>query len=363
MNAGLLCGFFANSPCAFALIGPDLEILECNAGFAQFLRSSGQVSETPLRQLGPGLLRAACEAALSEGKTARALVLENSENWADRSPWRAEVFPVHHEKHPVAGVILREESGEKDLKTLAEQVRQNQELMREMDAFSYSISHDLKAPLRAVMGFSQALHFEAGSALEGRAAEYLERVRKSAERMNEMMDQLLKFSRAVRHEPVCSKVDISALAGVVACQAAETTPENHKVQWQIQPGLVALTDEKYLRSVLEILLSNALKFTRDQPEPRVEIGVVKLDGQKHFFVRDNGVGYDPAYAEKLFSPFQRLHAPEDFPGEGMGLAMARKILRRLGGRIRAESQLDQGATFFFTVGEEQSQDSRRHGTF
>ncbi len=222
-------------------------------------------------------------------------------------------------------------------------------LAAEMDAFAYSVSHDLKAPLRAVLGFSEALEYEFGSGLPGPAKEYLERVRNAAGRMNVLLDQLLRFSRCTRQEPAFQHVPLSALAEEIAQKAQESL--GWKATWTIQPELIAETDPRYIRAIIEALFNNALKFTSRRPNPTVEFGCLTADEERHFFVKDNGAGFDPELADKMFAPFQRMHSAEEFPGEGMGLAMAHRMIGRLGGRMWAESSKDGGATFYFSLGD------------
>lgn len=345
--------FFEDSPLGFALVGAKLELLEANAAFKACLGAYAENTAAWARVFKAGPLGAACMAAIQSGKTSHAVWLDLENGRGETVTLRADVFPVPREGSRAAGVVLQEMGEPGGVEGPEDYAKQTRELMREMDAFAYSVSHDLRAPLRAIVGFSQALSMEAGSLPPGRSAEYLERVLTSAERMNQMMDQLLKFSRAARQEPVVSRVDVSALAEGAAQKMLGNHP-GREVEWRIEAGLTANTDEKHLRTVLEILFDNSLKFTARQPEARIEFGAREAGGEVQFYVRDNGAGYDPIYAEKLFAPFQRLHAPDDFPGEGMGLAIARRIVRRLGGRIGGEAEPERGATFFFTVGNERA---------
>jgi PAS domain S-box-containing protein len=229
---------------------------------------------------------------------------------------------------------------------VAERTARLEAANRELESFSYSVSHDLRAPLRGIDGFSQALLEDYGPSLDPQASEYLERVRASAQRMGELINSLLRLSRITRSEIHCTLVDLSAL---FSAQAAELSAQDapRSVDWRIQPDLQVEADADLLRIVVENLLSNAWKFTRRQDEAIITIG----QEAGAFFVRDNGVGFDPAYAQKLFGAFQRLHTAAEFEGVGVGLATVQRIIHRHGGRIWAVSELGRGATFYFTLGE------------
>lgn len=228
-----------------------------------------------------------------------------------------------------------------------------QELMaanRELETFSYSVSHDLRAPLRAVDGFSQALVEDEGERISAEGHEHLRRLRAAATRMGQLIDDLLRLSRLsraeLRHEPV----DLSALARDVADGLVRGEP-GRDTTFDIAPGLAAQGDARLLRVVLENLLGNAWKFTSQRSGARIELFAESRDGRPHYCVRDNGVGFDMAYASKLFSPFQRLHRPTEFPGTGIGLATVQRIIHRHGGDITAEAVPDGGATFRFSLEE------------
>ena len=221
---------------------------------------------------------------------------------------------------------------------------------RELEAFSYSVSHDLRAPLRAIDGFSQALLEDCEPALDDRSKDYLRRIRAATRRMGDLIDDLLALSRVTRQEMRRERVDLSALARSVVAQLRRSEP-TRSVAVHIADGLVAEGDSHLLRLVLENLLGNAWKFTAREPEARVEFGALDEGGRPVFYVRDNGVGFDMAYAHKLFGPFQRLHAMSDFPGTGIGLATVQRIVTRHGGRVWAVGEEGKGATFFFTLEE------------
>jgi signal transduction histidine kinase len=219
---------------------------------------------------------------------------------------------------------------------------------RELDAFAYSVSHDLRAPLRSIDGFSQVVLQDYGPQLDEAGRNALQRVRAATQRMGTLIDDLLKLARITRGEMRTELVDLSALAQEIAAELQRATPER-QVELAIAPGLKARGDPRLLRVVLDNLLRNSWKYTAKQPQPRVEFGSVEADGGRAFLVRDNGAGFDMKYADKLFGVFQRLHSAAEFEGTGVGLATVMRIITRHGGRIWAEGAVDQGATFYFTL--------------
>jgi signal transduction histidine kinase len=220
---------------------------------------------------------------------------------------------------------------------------------KDLEAFSYSVSHDLRAPLRAIDGFSQALLEDHAAALDERGREHLGRVRAAAQRMGELIDDLLQLSRVSRAELVRAPVDLGALAREVAAELAQREP-GRSVSLAIGEGLRAEADRRLARIVLENLLGNAWKFTARRAAARIEVGAgAAADGAPTFFVRDDGAGFDPRYAHKLFAPFQRLHGAAEFPGTGIGLAIVQRIVDRHGGRAWAEGEPGRGAVFWFTL--------------
>jgi PAS domain S-box-containing protein len=232
---------------------------------------------------------------------------------------------------------------------VAERTAELEAANKELEAFSYSVSHDLRAPLRAIDGFSQALLDCYADMLEDKGKHYLQRIRAGSQRMGELIDDLLKLSRVTRSEMHRMQVDLSALAREIAAQLDSMQPERN-VEWAIAPGLVASGDTRLLRVVLENLLSNSWKFTSSNIHSRIEFNAILQDDAKlAYFVRDNGVGFDMAYADKLFGAFQRLHSSTQFPGTGIGLATVQRIIHRHGGRVWAEGVVQQGATFYFSL--------------
>ncbi len=218
----------------------------------------------------------------------------------------------------------------------------------ELDAFAYSVSHDLRAPLRSIDGFGQALLEDYGSHLDAAARGHLDRVRAASQRMAGLIDDLLGLSRVTRAELRRERVDLSALAQSVAAELQEADPKR-EVEFAIAPGLVVEADPHLLRLVLENLLGNARKYTAKRPHARIEFGATERDGRLAYYVRDNGAGFDMAYAGKLFGAFQRLHSAAEFEGTGIGLATVQRIIHRHGGRVWAEGVVGEGATFSFTL--------------
>ncbi len=220
---------------------------------------------------------------------------------------------------------------------------------KELEAFSYSVSHDLRAPLRSIDGFSQALLEDYADRLDDQARDHLNRVRAASQRMGHLIDDMLTLSRVTRAEMRHRTVDLSALAADVFAELQKSEPER-KVDWHIEPGLIAQGDARQLRVALVNLLGNAWKFTGKTATARIEFGAMRnADNTMEFFVRDNGAGFDMAYADKLFGAFQRLHLASEFPGTGIGLATVQRIIHRHGGQVRGAGMPGQGATFYFTL--------------
>jgi two-component system NtrC family sensor kinase len=219
---------------------------------------------------------------------------------------------------------------------------------KELEAFSYSVSHDLRAPLRSIDGFSKLLLEDYTDKLDANGQHYLTRVRAAAQRMGELIDDLLELSKVGRAELKRRRVDLSGLARTVVTELQNATP-GRQVRVLIPDGVVADADHRLLQVVLENLLGNAWKFTQNVAEAIIEFGGSQRDGATTYFVRDNGAGFDMAHAGKLFTPFQRLHPEAKFPGTGIGLATVHRIVERHGGRVWAESSVERGATFLWTL--------------
>jgi signal transduction histidine kinase len=224
---------------------------------------------------------------------------------------------------------------------------------RELEAFSYSVSHDLRAPLRSMDGFCQVLIEDYGDVLDQGGHDYLNRVRAASQRMAELIDGLLALSRVTRTQLSPDRIDLSDAAASILAGFAESDPDR-QVEVAIETGLTAHGDPRLLRAVLDNLLRNAWKFTAKHDSAHIEFGVCENDGERAFFVRDDGAGFEMAYKDKLFGPFQRLHGMSEFDGTGIGLATVQRIVHRHGGRIWAEAEVEKGATFYFTLGDTSS---------
>jgi DNA-binding response OmpR family regulator len=218
----------------------------------------------------------------------------------------------------------------------------------ELEAFSYSVSHDLRAPLRSIDGFSKLLLVDYADKLDAKGQDYLHLVRESAQRMGELIDDLLLLSRVGRADLSRDQIDLSEIARGVSDELKKKDPDRH-VKWCIEDQLLVEADSGLMRVAFDNLLGNSWKFTAKVSAPRIEVGTDQQEGVAVFFVRDNGAGFSMEYAEKLFNPFQRLHAESEFEGTGIGLATVHRIIDRHGGRIWADSAVDHGATFYFTI--------------
>jgi signal transduction histidine kinase len=229
--------------------------------------------------------------------------------------------------------------------------RTNRELRaanKELEAFSYSVSHDLRTPLRSIDGFSQALLEDYADKLDATAQDHLQRVRRAAQRMATLIDDMLNLSRVTRCELRREKLDLSAMAKSIAGELQEAEPAR-RVGFVIADGLTAVGDPQLLRAALDNLLRNSWKYTSGHPTARIEFGRSEEHEKHPFIVRDDGAGFDPRYADRLFGAFQRLHTAKEFPGTGVGLATVQRIIHRHGGEIWAEGAVEKGATFYFTL--------------
>ena len=253
--------------------------------------------------------------------------------------------------------VLRHENSERKLaeeriqrlnEALTERATELEAANQELESFSYSVSHDLRAPLRGIDGFSQALMEDCADKLGEASNEHLRRIRAATQRMGQLIDDLLDLARVTRQKMRREAVDLTALARVVTSELQGSHPDR-KVEWVIADNLSASGDPHLLRVALQNLLSNAWKFTGKQGTAQIEFGGRYEEQKPVYFVRDNGVGFDTTYADKLFAPFQRLHPASEFPGTGIGLATVQRIIRRHGGRVWAEGKVGQGAVFSFTL--------------
>jgi len=231
---------------------------------------------------------------------------------------------------------------------VAERVGQLEAARRELETFSYSVSHDLQAPLRHIDGFSRALQDDYGALLDHQGQEYLSRICQAAAKMSELIDALQQLSRVTRSELMRQPVNLSVPAQVIALELKHGAPQR-QVEFKIEEGVGADADPRLSRQLLEILIGNAWKFSSRNTAVTIEFGTGEVNGETAYFVRDNGVGFDMAYADKLFTIFHRLHRADEFDGSGVGLAIAQRIVARHGGRIWAESAPGRGATFYFTL--------------
>jgi signal transduction histidine kinase len=261
-----------------------------------------------------------------------------------------------------AGFVIHRETGrrnlaEQGLKSINERLeRRTMELSEtnhELESFSYSVAHDLRAPLRQIAGYSNVLSKDHGPALDAEASRYLEKIDEGARKMGRLVDDLLSLSKIGRQEIL---LQATALDSLLRQVVEELEPEylGREVEWRIGDLFSADCDPGLMKQVFVNLLSNAVKYTRKRKNAVIEVGQMRQNDQRVFFIRDNGVGFEMQYVSKLFGVFQRLHKARDFEGTGVGLAIVQRIIRKHGGQIWAEAKLDEGATFFFTLGSRES---------
>jgi signal transduction histidine kinase len=248
--------------------------------------------------------------------------------------------------------VAERKRAEDDIRKLNSQLVQRSAQLeasnKELEAFSYSVSHDLRAPLRGIDGFSQAVLEDYDEKLDESGRSYLRRVRASSQRMSQLIDAMLNLARLTRAEIHTQTFDMSAVVRAVLDDFQKMEPDR-QVECLVANNVFATADPQLLRAVLENLLGNAWKFTRQQAHPRIEFGHEQYKGQSAYFVTDNGAGFDMTYVHKLFGAFQRLHAYTEYPGVGVGLATVHRIIQRHGGQIWAEGAVGKGATFHFTL--------------
>jgi PAS domain S-box-containing protein len=276
-------------------------------------------------------------------------------------PIEASISQVNTNGRKSFTVIIRDiterRKAEQEIRTLNQQLEERvrertaelEATNKELEAFTYSVSHDLRAPLRHIGGFSKMLAEEAGALLKPEARHYLQRIQEGTNRMGALVDDLLSLTRFGRHE---IRVQVTGIESIINDAINELRPdtESRTIEWKIGRLPFVEADPSLLKVVFQNLLSNAVKYTRPRAKAVIEIGSDQIDGQQVIYVRDNGVGFNMKYADKLFGVFQRLHRAEDFEGTGVGLATVQRIIQKHGGRIWAEAELDKGATFYLTVG-------------
>jgi PAS domain S-box-containing protein len=340
----------------FATVGPDGHVKWCNASWRRTLGwSEDQMLDRPFTEfVHPD------DAARTTNLMRRAFVGEDRVEFENRCRVaHGDYQIVSWRLAPADGVALlagtditRERSAEEAARRLKQHVEQRTaelgEMTEELEAFNYSVSHDLRAPLRAIDGFTSVVAREYAERLDDSGREMLDRVRNGVAKLNTLIDAMLVLSRRSRQDLRLRRVDLSELARVVVSDLRERDPQR-RVEVVVADSLSAVGDRELLRIVLEQLLGNAWKFTADRDDARIEFSGETEDGCQRYVVRDNGAGFDMAYADRLFVPFQRLHRDAEFSGIGAGLAIAQRIVRRHGGSIRGEGRPGAGASFHFDL--------------
>jgi light-regulated signal transduction histidine kinase (bacteriophytochrome) len=282
--------------------------------------------------------------------------------YPDGRYWKMTGSPVYDKSGQIIGVlgtaleITDLKKAESELKKLNEELEvrvreRTEELSRankELAAFTYSVSHDLRSPLRGISGFTEAVLEDYEEKLNGQGRDYLERVLKATARMNELIDDLLKLSRVTRQEIHKHQVDLSAMVTAYAVYLQEEAPDR-RVEFRVQPGCTVIGDAALLRIALENLINNAWKYTGKNEQALIEFGQYEENGNSVCYVKDDGVGFNMVYKDKVFNAFQRLHSPGEYPGTGVGLSIVQRIIERHGGEIWAVSEEEKGAVFYFSI--------------
>jgi PAS domain S-box-containing protein len=328
-----------------ATLALDGTILYCNRRFAEMLRTPlkkipgssiyDHVAPDLIASVKPLLAKAAKEPAREESLLRR----------PDDSQ-----FPVLLSLNPLVGYEAPAVSMLAADLTLEHERRQHLiAAIEELEAFNYSVSHDLRAPLRSIAGFSEALRRGYPEVLDERGKDYLGRIEKAVRRMSGLIDAMMLLSRAALADLVREEVDLSALARSIGSELTEAQPER-QVRLSVEPGMRTSADRALTEIALRCLIENAWKFTAHSPDASIEVAAVRNATPPTFCVRDNGAGFEQDYVHKIFQPFQRLHTKEEFAGTGIGLSLVQRIVQRHGGRVWARSRPGKGAAFYFTLG-------------
>ena len=322
---------FEGAPARYLVLTPDLEIVAVSEAYLRATKTQrAEILGRGLFDVLPDNPDANLRASLDRVREQRVADTTNS--------------PVLDAKGHLAYIIHRVEEVTQSARLAAQLETSKQEL----ESFSYSVSHDLRAPLRVIDGFSLALLEDHGPSLPPEGQNLLTRLRQQAQRMAQLIEGLLQFSRLGRKPLGVEPVDLAALAQTVAQELQQANPDR-AVEVTVSGIPPAVGDRGLLRQVLTNLIGNAFKFTRQRPDARVEIGSRDDPGERVYYVRDNGAGFDMRYASRLFGVFQRLHPADEFEGIGVGLALVQRIIHRHGGRVWAEARVNEGATFSFTL--------------
>jgi PAS domain S-box-containing protein len=352
---------FEDSPDPYLILGDD-EILNCNRASEKMFGSSREkligvspAAFSPMFQSDGRLSAEASKELIKEAMLKSHSAFEWTHIKLDGTNFPVEVSAstMVMDGRIVLLCVLRDISerkkAEDEISQLNESLeRRVRERTAELEAFSYSVSHDLRAPLRTIDGFGQALLEDYENKLDERAADYIDRIRKATITMGELIDDMLILSRITRSDMDTINVNLSGIARSILEEYRQADPDR-KVHLIVADALEDDADPRLIRIVLENLLGNAWKFTELKSQAEIEFGIMRQDKQTVYFVRDNGAGFDMAYADKLFAPFQRLHNTDDFTGTGIGLAIVKRIIARHGGDVWAEGDPEKGATFYFTL--------------
>lgn len=370
-KADFLLRLFDSIPSLLFIVDSDVRIFHLNSAAEKAL---GAVRDAVLMKRGGEALRcilstdspegcgrsAYCSDCVIRNSVGRAFVGESVYRETTRMELRTDekieeihmlvtANPFDYEGKKFVLLALEDVTKEKRYEeALSQRAAELEAANRELEAFSYSVSHDLKTPLRGIGGFGEALLEDYSDRLDDRGKDYLTRICAASRRMSQLIDDMLNFSKTTRAEMNRIIVDLGSLAASVAADLLKSRPER-RVEFVIAPDLTVNADPRMLRVALENLLGNAFKFTSGRPGARIEVGRTAKEGRAAYFVKDNGPGFDMTYAGKLFVPFQRLHDASQFPGTGIGLATVRRIIHRHGGEIWAEGAVGKGATFYFTL--------------